>query len=355
MNIYGSKVHVVIVGGGFAGLACARKLAKSDDVRVTLIDKNNYHQFQPLFYQLATAELGTGDVSTSIRRSLRGYTNVDVKMLEVTAADPKTRTVSSREGESYQGDFLALAAGSQANFFGTAGAKENSFPLYSLRDAQRLRSRILAAFEDADRDPRLVEQGALNFVVVGGGPTGTEITGALADMINLTMIAEYPDLAVQHARVYLVDHADALLGSFPVKAHGYAAHALERKGVQLRLGIGVKEVAPDHVLLSDGTSIPTRTAVWAGGVMASPLAACAGLSRGHGGRIDVRPELTVEGFPGVYALGDFANVPSPVGQPLPQLGSVAKQCGSGPRTIFWPRSWVARERRSNITTRELWR
>src|SRR6516165_3422493 len=105
MNIYGAKAHVVIVGGGFAGLACARKLAKSDDVRVTLIDKNNYHQFQPLFYQLATAELGTGDVSTSIRRSLRGYTNVDVKMLEVTAADPKTRTVSSREGESYQGDF----------------------------------------------------------------------------------------------------------------------------------------------------------------------------------------------------------------------------------------------------------
>jgi NADH dehydrogenase len=235
--------------------------------------------------------------------------------------------VSTREGESYQGDFLVLAAGSQANFFGTAGAKENAFPLYSLEQAQRLRSRILTVFEDADRDPKLVQQGAMNFVVVGGGATGTEIAGALADMINLTMTAEYPDLGVKHARVYLVDHGQVLLGPFPVNAHDYAARVLQEKGVQLRLGVGVKEVAPDHVLLSDGTSIQTHTVVWAGGLMASPLAASAGLTQGHGGRIEVRPDLTVEGFPGVYALGDFANVPSPDGQPLPQLGSVAQQCG----------------------------
>jgi NADH:ubiquinone reductase (H+-translocating) len=327
VNIYGSKAHVVIVGGGFAGITCARKLAKSDDVRVTLIDKNNYHQFQPLLYQLATAELSTPDVATSLRYCLRGHPNVDVKMQEVTAADPKTRTVTTREGESYQGDFLVLAAGSQANFFGTTGAKENAYPLYSLEEAQRLRSRILAVFEDTDRDPKLLEQGALNFVIVGGGATGTEIAGALADMINLTMPSEYGDLAVKHARVYLVDHGQALLGPFPVKAHDYAACVLQEKGVQLRMGIAVKEVAPDHVLLSDGTSIQTRTAVWAGGLMASPLAANAGLPRGHGGRIEVRPDLTVEGFPGVYALGDFANVPSPEGQPLPQLGSVALQSG----------------------------
>jgi NADH:ubiquinone reductase (H+-translocating) len=327
VNIYGSKVHVVIVGGGFAGLTCARKLAKSDDVRVTLIDKNNYHQFQPLLYQLATAELATPDVATSLRQSLRGHPNVDVKRQEVTSVNPDTRTVTTREGESYQGDFLVLAAGSQANFFGTTGAKENAYPLYSLEEAQRLRSRILAVFEETDRDPALVEQGALNFVVVGGGATGTEVAGALADMINLTMPSEYGDLAVNHARVYLVDHGHALLGPFPVKAHDYAARVLQERGVQLRMGIGVKEVAPDHVLLSDGTSIQTRTAIWAGGLVASPLAASAGLPQGHGGRIEVKPDLTVEGFAGVYALGDFANVPSPDGQPLPQLGSVAQQCG----------------------------
>ena len=192
MNTNGSRAHVVIVGGGFAGLACARKLAKSDDVRVTLLDKNNYHQFQPLLYQVATAELGTGDVATSLRQSLRGHANVDVKMAEVTAVDPKTRTVTTRDGQSYQGDFLVLAAGSQANFFDTKGAEQNAFPLYSLEEAQRLRSRVLAVFEDADRDPKLVEKGALNFVIVGGGPTGTELAGALADMINLTMTRSTP-------------------------------------------------------------------------------------------------------------------------------------------------------------------
>ena len=261
-----------------------------------------------------SANLSRADATKAVDAVLDSITvritsNVDVKMGEVTAVDPKTRTVTTREGESYQGDFLVLAAGSQANFFGTTGAEENAFPLYSMEEAQRLRSRILTVFEDADRDPTLVEKGALNFVIVGGGPTGTEMAGALADMINLTMTEEYADLAVKHAQVYLVDHGHALLAAFPVKAHDYAARALRRKGVQLRLGIGVKEVAPDHVLLSDGTSIQTRTVVWAGGLMASPLAANAGLPQGHGGRIEVRPDLTVEGFPGVYVLGDFANIP----------------------------------------------
>jgi NADH dehydrogenase len=323
----GPKAHVVIVGGGFAGLACSRKLAKSNKVRVTLIDKNNYHQFQPLLYQLATSELGTGDVATSIRQSLRGHANVDVKMVTATGVNPKTRSVTTQEGESYQGDFLVLAAGSQANFFGTKGAEQNAYPLYSLQEAQRLRSRILAVFEDADRDPKLIEQGALNFVVVGGGPTGTEMAGALADMINLTMTAEFRDLAVKRARIFLIDHGHALLEAFPVKAHDYAAQVLQKKGVELRMGIGVTEVAPDRVMLSDGTSIQTRTTVWAGGLMASPLAANAGLPRGHGGRIDVKPDLTVDGFPGVYVLGDLANIAGPNNLTLPQLGSVAQQCG----------------------------
>ncbi len=322
-----SKKHVVIVGGGFAGLACARKLAKSEKVCVTLIDKNNFHQFQPLLYQLATSELGTGDVATSLRQALHGHPNVDVKMGEVTVANPATRTVTTGRGENYQGDFLVLAAGSQANFFGTTGASENAFPLYAVGEAQRLRSRILTVFEDADRDPKLLERGALNFVIVGGGPTGTELAGALADMIHGAMMDEYPDLAASRAQVYLVDHGNSLLATFSDKAHAYAARTLRRKGVDIRLGISAKAVAPDHVLLSDGTSIQTRTVVWAGGLMASPLAAHSGLPQGHGGRIEVRPDLTVEGFPGVYVLGDFANIPCAKGPSMPQLASVAQQCG----------------------------
>jgi len=317
----------VIVGGGFAGLGCAHKLAKSDDVRVTLIDKNNYHQFQPLLYQVATAELGSGDVATSLRQLLHDHPNVDVKMSEVMVADAKSRTVTTRDGQSYQADLLVLAAGSQANFFHTPGADQHSFPLYSLEEAQRLRSRVLAVFEAADRDPSVLSKGALNFVIIGGGPTGTELAGALADMIALSMTNEYRDLAVQQAQVYLVEHGSTLLAPFSAKAHEYAAHTLQRKGVRLLLGQAVTEVASDRVRLADGTSILTRTVVWAGGLTASPLAAHSGLAQGRGGRIDVQPDLTVAGFPGVYALGDFANIPGADGRPLPQLASVAQQCG----------------------------
>jgi NADH dehydrogenase len=248
-------------------------------------------------------------------------------MSEVMVVEPGNRTVTTRDNQSYQGDFLVLAAGSQANFFHTNGAEQHSFPLYSLDEAQRLRSRVLAVFEDADRHPGLVDKGALNFVVIGGGPTGTELAGALADMINFTMTREYPDLAVKRAQVYLVEHGPMLLAPFSAEAHEYAARALQRKGVRLLLGQAVTEVAADHVQLSDGTSIPTHMVVWAGGLMASPLADNSGLPRGRGGRIDVQPDLTVEGFPHVYVLGDFANIPGADGAPLPQLASVAQQCG----------------------------
>jgi NADH:ubiquinone reductase (H+-translocating) len=319
--------HVVIVGGGFAGIGCARKLASQKEVRVTLIDKNNYHQFQPLLYQVATSLLAPDDVAASLRKLFRHSPNVDVKLAEVTTVDPTAKTVTTSSGEVYQGDYLVLAAGSQPNFFRTPGAEEYSFPLYSLDDAERLRSRILKVFEDADREPKLIDQGALNFVIVGAGPTGTEMAGALAEMINNTMTVEYQDLAVTAAKVYLVDHGHAVLGPFSEKAHEYAASMLKRDGVQIRLGVSVQEVTPDHVLLSDGTTIKTRLVIWGGGLMAAPLASKVGLPQGRGGRISVRPDLTVEGFPGVFVLGDFANIPSPDGRTQPQLGSVALQAG----------------------------
>ena len=228
------KTHVVIVGGGFAGLGCARKLAAHDHVHVTLIDKNDYHQFQPLLYQLATSALSPSDIASPLRKFFEGMANVDVKMAEIVSIDPHTRTVKSREGETYQGDYVVLAAGSQANFFGTAGADQYAFPLYTLIDGERLRSRILAVLEDADRNPKLIEKGALNFVIVGAGPTGTETAGAIADMINEALPKEFPDLNTKAARIYLVDYGHVVLGPFSEKAQKYAAKTLQERGVQLK-------------------------------------------------------------------------------------------------------------------------
>jgi NADH dehydrogenase len=318
---------VVVVGGGFAGLGCARGLADAESVRVTLIDQHNYHQFQPLLYQVATSQLAATSIASSLRKAFHSSSNVAFKLGEVTAVDAATRTVQMKDGETIAGDILVLAAGAQANFFGTPGAVEHAFPLYSLHDAERLRNRVLAVFEAADRDAALIERGALNFVIVGAGATGTELAGALADMINETMPEEYRDLAVDRASVQIVDLGDVVLAGFSERAHKYAAKTLTERGVKLRLGTGVKEVAEDHVLLSDGTIVKTHCVAWAGGLMAGSLAASSGLPQGRGGRVDVGPDLTVEGFPGVYVVGDIANIADPDGHPFPQLGSVALQSG----------------------------
>jgi NADH dehydrogenase len=318
--------HVVIVGGGFAGLAAARRLAKRPDIRVTLIDKHNYRQFQALLYQVATGQLASTDVATSLRKQLRKHRNVAVKLGEVTAVDAAAKQVTLASGETIQGDFLVVAAGSQPNFFHTPGA-EHSFPLYSLEDAQRLRSRILGLFEAADRDPSLLDRGALNFVIVGAGPTGTETAGALSELIRDVLPDQYQDLAVHQARVILVDLAPTVLPPYSGKTHQYAAKVLQRDGVELRLGTSVKQIHKDRVVLSDATTIPTHCVIWSGGIMAAPLAANAGLPQGRGGRIDVQPDLSVPGRPGVYVLGDLANIPAPDGGSLPQLGSVALQSG----------------------------
>jgi NADH dehydrogenase len=321
------STHVVVVGGGFAGVATAKGLAGKKGVRVTLLDKNGYHQFQPLLYQVATAELTPRDIAFDLEGLLQDHENVEVRKSEVVSADPEARRVTLADGSTTEGDALVLAAGSQPNFFHTSGAEEFAFPLYSLDDAERIRSRVLQLFQDSSARPELVDQGALNFVVVGGGATGVESAGALAELVHDVMPHVYEQLAIAGARVILVDLGHAVLAPFSDEAHAYAAKQLQRRGVELKLGVSAKEIAADHVTLSDGTTIKTHLAVWGGGLMAAPLSAQLGLTPGRGGRVDVQPDLTVEGFPGVYALGDFANIPSGDERGLPQLGSVAQQAG----------------------------
>jgi NADH dehydrogenase len=320
------RPHVVIVGGGFAGLGCAQKLA-DEGIPVTLLDRNNYHQFQPLLYQVATAQLVPSDVATPLRTLFRKDHSINIKQAEVTRIDTSTRTVTTEDGVSFTGDYLVLAMGSQANFFRTSGAAEHALPLYSLQDAERLRSRVLEVFNAADRDPNLIKQGALTFVVVGGGATGVEIAGALADFVNSVVPQQFRDLPVQETRIHLVDHGHALLAPFSQDAHDYAAKVLHRDGVRLHMGTSVDEVTAGSVRLGTGVVIPTRCVIWAGGLQAAALAAGTGLPRGRGGRLVVGPDLAVDGDPRVLVLGDVASLEAPDGREFPQLGSVALQQG----------------------------
>jgi NADH dehydrogenase len=326
MTSSGTPTRVIVVGGGFAGVACARALAKHPDVEVTLIDKNDYHQFQPLLYQVATSMLAAGDIAYPLRRIAAEYDGFVAKRGEVTSIDPAAKTVTTDTGETYAADYIVLAAGSQPNFFKTPGA-EHAFPLYSLDDANSLRTRIVQAFEEADRDPDRIDEGAVDFVIVGGGPTGVEVAGALSEMINTTMVHEFPALAPR-ARVHIVNHGDSLLAMFADKGHAYTARVLEKDKVDLRMGIGVTEIGPGHVTLSDGSAIKTRCVVWGGGLMAAPVASASGLPQGRGGRIDVGPDFFVPGWAGVLAIGDIANIPEKGDKTYPQLGSVALQSGS---------------------------
>jgi NADH dehydrogenase len=317
---------VLIVGGGFAGVACAKQLAKRD-VDVVLLDQNNYHQFQPLLYQVATAQMAAYNIARPLRGIFHGDKTVDVRRTVAVSIDPDARSVTTATGATISADYLVIAAGAQANFFGTPGAADHAFPLYSVNDAERLRSHAVTLLEASSQDPTLVGRGAMTFVVVGGGATGVESAGALAEALRDVVPDRYRTLS-DVAKVHIVDLGDALLAPFSERAHKYAAKRLAQDGVEIHLGVGVKEVRADRVVLTDGSEIVTRTAVWGGGEKAADLVGNAGLPQGRGGRIDVQRDLTVEGHPRVYVLGDAANIADEHGEILPQLGSVAQQSGT---------------------------
>ncbi|MEV6965110.1 NAD(P)/FAD-dependent oxidoreductase [Hamadaea sp. NPDC051192] len=321
-----TTTNVAIVGGGFAGVACAKRLAGEPGINVELFDRAGYHQFQPLLYQVATAELTFEDVRFDLARLFHGKGAVRVRKAEVAGVDPDAMTISLDGGETVSADYIVLAAGARPNFFHTPGAAEHAFPLYSVEDARHVRGRIVQLFDDVSAKPELIEDGALTFVIVGGGPTGVETAGALSELVHDVMPHVYPDVPPGAAQVILVDLGHSLLSAFSDEAGSYAARQLQRRGVKLRLGVPVKQVDADQVELGDGTVLKTRLVVWGGGEQAAEIAGAAGLAQGRGGRIDVEPDLTVSGHPKVFALGDLANIPYG-DEVLPQLGSVAQQAG----------------------------
>jgi NADH:ubiquinone reductase (H+-translocating) len=314
--------QVIVIGAGFAGIAAAKELGRKG-VRVLLIDSNNYHQFQPLLYQVATSQIGVSAIARPIRSVFRRLRNVRVLTAEVAAIDAANHTVTTAEGDTFRARILVLAVGAVANFFNTPGAEEHAFPLYSVTDATRLGTSVTRLLDRADREPGAT----VDMVVVGGGPTGVETAGALAENIKFVVTKYFsPELAAR-CRVHLVDMLPNVLTMFSSKSQEYTRQRLDRIGVQLHMGSGVTEVRADGVTLADGTDIPGGIVVWAGGLKGGDLLAGSGLPQGKGGRIDVRTDLTVPDAEGVYVVGDAANITDSTGAKLPQLGSVAQQAG----------------------------
>jgi NADH dehydrogenase len=295
-------------------------------VEVTLIDQHDYHTFQPLLYQVATSLLNAEDVGAPIRGLFRHQDNVTFHMATVTQVDMPGHKIQLSDGKDVSYDYLVLAGGATVNYFNTPGAAEHAFPLYTLTNAVKLRSRILERFEAADRDPTLIEEGALNFVIVGAGPTGVETAGALSDLFYNLLPRDYHQLATEKARVIIVEMGKEVLAPFKDNLRSYAKEELERRRVEVRLGEAVAEVGPTFVRLKSGEEIQAHTLIWAAGVRANPLADLLGLPQGRGGRVKLNPDLSVPDHPEIFVVGDMGEVASD-GEVLPQLGSVAMQSG----------------------------
>ena len=321
------RPRVVVLGGGFAGLGAAQKL-KGSDVEVVLIDRHDYHTFQPLLYQVATGLLDTATVGHAMRDLFHKQPNARVHQASVTGIDLASREVRFDAIEPLTYDYLVIALGAQVNFFGVEGAQENAFPLYTLPDAMRLRNHVLGRWEAADRAPSLVDDGALNVVVVGGGPTGIESVGALAELYSSNLSEDYPDVRMEQARLTLVEAGPTLFPMFRKDIQEYTTRILEKRGVDVRVGETVASISPTRVRLKSGEELPAHTLVWGAGLQGNPMVRALGIDLERGYRIGVAPDLTVPGHPEVYAVGDIAAiVDSKDGDVLPQLGSVAQQSG----------------------------
>jgi NADH:ubiquinone reductase (H+-translocating) len=326
-DVQGERPHVLVLGGGFAGIGAARKL-KQAEVDVTLVDKHDYHTFQPLLYQVATDLLETSACGHPLRDLFHEQPNAAVHEATVTSIDLASREVRFAEMAPLTYDYLVLGLGAEVDFFGVEGAPEHALPMYTLADAVRLRDHILQKWEAADRDPALVEDGALNIVIVGGGPTGIESAGALAELYRSNFAKDYPAIPQDQARIILVEAGPTLMAMFRSDIRSYTRKALEKRGVEVLLGEVVASVQPTRVTLKSGTVLQAHTLVWGAGLHASPVVEALGLELQHGHRVPAEPDLSVVGHPEVFAVGDIAWITdTKTGDVLPQLGSVALQAG----------------------------
>ena len=318
--------HVVIVGGGFAGLWATRGLA-SAPVRITLLDRGNHHLFQPLLYQVATAGLSAPDIAAPLRHILRRQRNATVLMGEAVAVDTAGKRIALADGTALDYDFALLASGATHAYFGHDEWAPHAPGLKTLDDALHIRRRILSAFEraEAEEDPG-VRRALLTFAIIGGGPTGVELAGTLVEIARHTLRHEFRRIEPGDARVLLLEAGPRVLAAFPESLSAQACKQLERLGVEVRCGHPVSGIDAQGVSLGD-ERIAARTVLWAAGVAASPLARTLGVPLDRAGRVPVGHDLEVSGAPGMFVAGDLASVQHPVGRPVPGVAPAAKQMG----------------------------
>jgi NADH dehydrogenase len=318
-------MRVVVIGAGFGGLATVRGLRRAK-VDITLVDAHNFHLFQPLLYQVATAGLDADDIAYPVRGILRRQRNARFRLGRVEQVDLDGRRVVLADGTAIPYDVLVVSVGAVTSSFGVPGVEEHAQGLKSLADAAALRNHLLHRFERASAAGR-AEDGELDVLIVGGGPTGVELAGGVRELYDKVLARDFPDLDVRRARITLIEATDRVLGTFTPRLSDRAARTLRKRNVDLALGIGVAAIGPGRVELSDGRVLRGGTVVWAAGVRANPLVEALGLPTTRGGRVVVEPDLTVPGRPEVFVIGDVAGSAGADGVLLPQVAQVAIQGG----------------------------
>lgn len=317
--------HIVIIGGGFGGLSAARRL-RNEDVQVTLVDRKNHHVFQPLLYQVATATLSPGDIAAPIRWILRRVRNVRVLMGDARRIDVTARRVELADGTTLDYDYLIVASGSRHAYFGHGEWEQNAPGLKTLEDAIAIRRRILVAFEHAERETDPARQRELlTFVLVGGGPTGVELAGTLAEIARQTLRDEFRSIDTSRARIVLIEAGPSILQTFPESLRAAARRSLERLGVEVLENTAVTSVDAHGVNYGKGERLDAGTVVWAAGVAASPLVATLGVPIDRAGRVIVEPDLSIPGHREVFVVGDAAAFLHQGGKPLPGVAQTAMQ------------------------------
>ncbi len=323
----GPRPHIVIIGGGFGGIYAARHLAKLP-VDVTVIDRENYHLFQPLLYQVATAALSAGDIASPIRSILRRFKNVRVVMGEVTDIDQSTKRVVLKEGGDYKYDFLIVAAGATGTYFGHDEWAKHAPGLKSIEDALDIRRRILTAYETAERmaEGSQAREAFQTFVCIGGGPTGVEMAGAIREIASQTLKGDFRSIDPTHAKVILIQSGDRILPDYPRDLSDSAFKQLKGMGVEIRLGKRVTDINEHGVKVGDDF-IPAKTVIWGAGVQASPLGKTLGAELDKSGRVIVNADCSIPGHPEAFVIGDLAHYAHGVKAPLPGIATVPIQQG----------------------------